>query len=339
MRNVSRRDVLKVGAGAAAGTLLPAGIMASQPTTIRVGGNTEPTMIGIAKGWFSDAGLKVEVTELPNILQYSNILASGSIDLFDGYLPATFWNMVQAGADYKIIAGSAMAVAAKDGKPARNARAYVARKDLFDNGSIKTVQDFKNRKIADFVPVPPKGKLSPFPVGHTIFGETFREIDWTYLPNETNIITALENKYVDGARLTTRSAKLAFEKGIAVEIAKETDYVPEIQVRLVVARGDFLAANKEAVTKYLKVRLRAQEFLAEIQGGKHKEEFLSIAQKHSKTPPAIALNLVEELEFTDRISATDLQNQQAHFVKVGIQKQVIPLEKVVESSLLAAAKK
>jgi ABC-type nitrate/sulfonate/bicarbonate transport system substrate-binding protein len=339
MPNLNRRNALTLGAGALVGTLLPVNTMASQPIKIRVGGNTEPTMIGIAKGWFSEAGLQVEVTELPNILQYSNILASGSIDLFDGYLPATFWNMVLAGADYKIIAGSAMAVAAKDGKPARNARAYVARKDLFDKGEVKTVKDFKNRKIADFVPVPPKGKISPFPVGHAIFGETYREIDWTYLPNETNIIAALENKYVDGARLTTRAAKVALEKGIAVEIAKETDYVPEIQVRLVVARGDFIAANRDAVIRYLKVRLKAQEYIAQLQGGKHKEEFLSIAEKTSKTPPNIALDLVEELEFTDRISVKDLQDQQIHFVKVGIQKAVIPLDKVLDSSLLAGAKK
>lgn len=338
MSNFNRRNVIKLGAGVAAGALLPT-VAKSQATRIRVGGNTEPTMIGIAKGWFADAGLQIEVTELPNILQYSNILSAGSIDLFDGYLPATFWNMVLAGADYKIIAGSAMAVAAKDGKPARNARAYVARKDLFDKGEVKTVQDFKNRKIADFVPVPPKGKISPFPVGHVVFGETFREIDWIYLPNEANIIAALENKFVDGARFTSRAAKVALEKGIAVEIAKETDYVPEIQVRLVVARGDFVAANRDAVIKYLKVRLRAQEYIAEVQDGKHKGEFLSIAEKTSKTPPAIAFDLVQELEFTDRISVKDLQDQQAHFVKVGIQKEVVPLEKVLDASLLAAAKK
>jgi len=306
--------------------------------TIRVGGMTEPVMVAVGKGWFKDAGLNVEVTELPNILQYSNLLASNSIDVMDGYLPATFWNMVLAGAKFRIISGSALAVAEKNGEPARNPRAYVVRKDLHDSGAMRQVGDFVGHKIADFVPVPAKGKLSPFPVGDKIFGEAYRDVDWIYLPNESSIVSALEARHVDGARLTTRWAKIAIDKGVAVTVAKETDFVPEIQVRLVVAREDFLKANADAVAKFLKVRLRAQGYVREVQAGKHADEFKALAAKNGQTPPDVALELVQELKFTEQIADRDLRDQQQHFINVGIQKSVVPLEEVVDLSYLERAK-
>ncbi len=41
-------------------------------------------------------------------MQDPNMLASNSIDMFDSYVPANLWNMIGAGANFKIIAGSAL---------------------------------------------------------------------------------------------------------------------------------------------------------------------------------------------------------------------------------------
>jgi ABC-type nitrate/sulfonate/bicarbonate transport system substrate-binding protein len=311
---------------------------ASAQTKIRVGGLTETVLIGIGKGWFREAGLDVEVTELPNILQYSNILASKSIDVMDAYLPPSFWNMVDSGAGFKIIGGSAVMVAAGNGEPARNPRMYLARRDLYDAGVIRNVHDFSNRKIADFVPVPPKGRLSPFPIGDKIFGKRYAEVDWIYMPSETNILAALEGKHVDGARLTSRWAKIAINKGYAVEIAKETDFVPLAQVRVVVTRSDFAQANPEALSRFMAIRLKAQKYAAEVQKGHHQPEFRAIVVRHSKVPPDIALELIEELRFTEELAIQDMMDTQAHFVKAGLQQRVIPLQDVVDLTFIDRAK-
>lgn len=323
---------------AAALCLAPLTAAVSAQTTVRVGGNTEPIIVAQAKGWFDEAGLKVEVTDVANFMQYPNMLASGSIDVLDGYLPANFWNMVQAGAGFKIIAGSAMAVAARNGEPARNIRGYVVRKDLYDSGQITKIKDLSGRRLADFAPVPPKGKISPFPIGHIVFGDVFKEIDWVRM-QETDILAALSAKTIDGARMRTRFVKIAVDKGLAVELAKETDYVSPIQVRVLVVRDEFLRQHPDAAAKFLRAYLKAQSYVREVQRGQHKDDYLQAIKAHSNIPPEIALELVQELAFTADLAKDDIQRTQEHFVMVGAQKEVVPLEKVYEPKLLEAARK
>jgi NitT/TauT family transport system substrate-binding protein len=318
--------------------LLTATASAIAADRIRVGGLTDTMLVGIGKGWFEEAGLKVEITDLPNVLQYPNLLASDSIDVMDGFLAATFWNMIDAGAKFKIIGGSAVMVAAQNGEPARNPRAYLARKDLYEKGEIRSVDDFVDRKIADFVPVPAKGKSSPFLIAHKIFGEKYKQIDWIFIPNESNILAALETGEIAGARMTTRWGKIAVARGLAVEVAKETDYVPLAQVRVVVAREDFARENPDVLARFMRVRLRAQRYLAEVQKGKHDDEYKAMAAKHSRFPPDIALQLAQELKFTEELAEKDMMEQQQHFVSQGIQKRVVPLAEVVDRRYLKTAK-
>lgn len=306
--------------------------------TIRIGGMTEPLIVAQAKGWFREAGLKVEVVDVKNFMQYPSMLASNSIDMLDGYIPANLWNMIDAGADFKIIAGSALAVAERNGKPARNIRGYVVRKDLFDDGQVKKIADLKGRRMADFAPVPPKGQISPFPIGHKVFGDTYKDIDWIRM-SESDALNALASKTIDGARLRTRWVKLAVQKGLGVELAKETDYVPLIQVRAIVARNDFLNAHKEAIASFLKVYLRAQAYATEVQDGKHRDEYLAAVKAHSDIPPDTALDLIQESEFSLDLAIDDLKATQDHFVMVGAQKAIVPLNRVIDSSYLDAARK
>lgn len=307
-------------------------------TTIRVGGATEPIVIAQGLGWFKQEGLNVEVIDVKNFMQYPNMLASKSIDILDGYIPANLWNMIESGADFRIIAGSALAVTAKNGKPARNIRGYVVRKDLYDSKAITKIADFAGKRLADFAPVPPKGNISPFPIGHKVFGDVYKEVDWVRM-SESDIMTALASKTIDGARMRSRWVKIAIEKGLAVELVRETDYVPQIQVRALVGRDEFLRQNKEAVVKFLKVYLRALDYATEVQAGKHKQEYLTAVKAHSDIPQDVALDLIQETEFTSELAMADLQTTQEHFVMVGAQKAVVPLNKVIDLSYLNAAKK
>lgn len=337
MRRSFNSFVRKIAAAITALTLV-GGAASAAEQTIRIGGLTEPLIIAQAKGWFRDAGLKVEVVDVKNFMQYPSMLASNSIDMLDGYIPANLWNMIDAGADFKIIAGSALAVAERNGKPARNIRGYVVRKDLFDDGQVKKIADLKGRRMADFAPVPPKGQISPFPIGHKVFGDTYKDIDWIRM-SESDALNALAAKTVDGARMRTRWVKLAVQKGLGVELAKETDYVPLIQVRAIVARNDFLNAHKEAIISFLKVYLRAQAYATEVQGGKHRDEYLAAVKAHSDIPPDTALDLIQESEFSPELAIDDLKATQDHFVMVGAQKAVVPLNRVIDSSYLDAARK
>lgn len=329
------RELFVVGLAALAAFVSAAPAGAQE---IRVGGRTEPIVIGMAKGWFKEAGVSVKVVEIPNFMQYPNLLASNSIDLLDGYVPANLWNMLASGAQFKIVSGSALAVAAKNGQPARNARAYVVRKDLWDSGAVRKIADLKGRKVADFAPVPPKGQLSPFPIGHKVFGEVFKEVNWVRVPNETDMMVALDKKDLDGARMRTRFARIAINKGLVVELVKETDIVPRIQVRAIVARTDFAKQNADLLVRFLRVYLRGQAYAREVQKGAHAEEYRLAMKEHGSIPPEIALEVVQEQEFTEDLAMDDLLDTQKHFVMVGAQSKVVPLEQTVDLRYLQQAK-
>lgn len=335
-----RARSIALGLGALAAALL-AGHDApdAAATKIRVGGRTEPMIIAQGKGWFEQEGLQVEVVDVRNFMQYPNLLASNSIDILDGYLPPNFWNMVVEGADFRIISGSSLAVAAQGGEPARNVRGYVVRKDLFDGGAVKAVKDLEGRKVADFSPVPPKGQISPFPIGHKVFGESFRRINWIRIADESEILKALERKDIEAARMRTRWVKLAVKQGLAVELARETDYVPKIQVRALAAREAFLKGNREAVVKFLRVFLRAQQYAREVQKGRHTDEYLAYVRKLSDIPPDLALDLIQEMAFTEELATEDLTDTQNHFVMVKSQQRVVPLSTIVDPGYLAEARK
>lgn len=315
------------------------GVIGAAAVKIRVGGRTESMIIGQGKGWFEQEGLQVEVIDVRNFMQYPNLLASNGIDILDGYLPPNFWNMIVEGADFRIVAGSTLAVAAHGGEPARNVRGYVVRKDLFDSGAVKTVKDLEGRKVADFSPVPPKGQISPFPIGHKVFGDSFRRINWIRIADESEILKALDRKDIEAARMRTRWVKLAVKQGLAVELARETDYVPKIQVRALAAREAFLKANREAVVKFLRVFLRAQQYAREVQKGQHTDEYLGYVRKLSDIPPELALELIQEMAFTEELATEDLTDTQNHFVMVKSQQRVIPLPGILDTSYLAEAKK
>jgi ABC-type nitrate/sulfonate/bicarbonate transport system substrate-binding protein len=157
--------------------------------------------------------------------------------------------------------------------------------------------------------------------------------------SESDALNALAAKTIDGARMRTRWVKLAVQKGLGVELAKETDYVPLIQVRALIARNDFLKAHKDAMIAFLKVYLRAQAYAAEIQTGKHEDEYLAAVKAYSDIPPEAALDLIQETEFSPDLALDDLKTTQEHFVMVGAQKAAVPLDRVIDPTYLDAARK
>lgn len=310
---------------------------ASGTFNLIVGGKSAPIVSAFGKGWFRDEGLEIKLVEIADFMKYPAVLLSGDIHLFDGYLTAGFWNMIDGGADFKIVSGGSLAVAESAGEPARNIRGYIIRKDLVDNGTIKSIQDLKGRKVADFAPVA-KGGISPFPAAHKIFGKLYGEINWVHLPKDSDIMNALEQKLVDAGRLRAPWFQYAVKKGIGEELFKETDFMPKMQVTTIVTTERFLKVNPEVMFKFLKAYLKGLKYCEEVQKGKNIEEFKEFIKKYTDVPSNIAVDLIQARKWTDEIAVDDLTYTQEHFVAVGTQKKFIPLEKVLDLIYLKKAK-
>ena len=314
-------------------------VAAEQKTKLVVGGRSATLVAGLGKGWFQDEGLEIEIVYLRNFMQYPSMLAAGKIDILDGYLPMNFWNMIDEGADFKIISGGAQCVAAEGNEPARNIRGFVVRKDLYDKGEIKEIKDLVGKKVATFAPAPRKGAVSPFPVAHKVFGKLYGEIGWIRIPKPLDSLAALEKGDVVAARLRAPWFNLAVKKGIAVELFKETDYFPKMQVTAIAMREKFLEKNREVVIKFLRAYLKALKYVNEVQRGLHQDEYKAFNNKYTDIPEKVALELIQAYKYTDEIDRNDLTIMQDHFVMTGSQKRFIPLDQAIDLSYLNEAKK
>ena len=314
-------------------------VAAEDKTKLIVGGRSATLVAGLGKGWFQDEGLEIEIVYLRNFMQYPSMLAAGKIDILDGYLPMNFWNMIDEGADFKIISGGAQCVAAEGNEPARNIRGFVVRKDLYDKGEIREIKDLVGKKVATFAPAPRKGAVSPFPVAHKVFGKLYGEIGWIRIPKPLDSLAALEKGDVDAARLRAPWFNLAVQKGIAVELFKETDYFPKMQVTAIAIREKFLEKNREVVIKFLRAYLKALKYVNEVQRGLHQDEYKAFNNKYTDIPEKVALELIQAYKYTDEIDRNDLTIMQDHFVMTGSQKRFIPLDQAIDLSYLNEAKK
>jgi len=311
---------------------------AKEKKRIIVGGLSAPLIAGMGKGWFGEE-LEVELIRIPNFMHYPPMLAAGKIHIMESYPAMNLWKMIHEGADFKIISGGGQCSAAEGNEPARNIRGFVVRKDLYDKGEIREIKDLRGKKVADFAPAPRKGAISPFPIGHRIFGKTYGEIEWIHIPRDLDCLLALEKKDVVAARMRTTYTNMAVRKGIGVELFKETDFFPKFQGSIIVAKEKFLKENHETAVIFLRAYQKALKFVREAQQGQHTKEYEMINKQLKYVPEEVAFDLLEAYKYTDEIDRNDLTLMQNHFVMTGSQVKFIPLDQVIDLKYLNEAKK
>jgi NitT/TauT family transport system substrate-binding protein len=99
-----------------------------------------PLYVAIENGYFSEQGLKVELTQVQAGQDAIALAGQGQLDVVVAGLSAATFNAVNRGIDIKVVAS--MAYQPKTGTPT----ALMLRKSLTD--SIKTLPDLKGKKVA-----------------------------------------------------------------------------------------------------------------------------------------------------------------------------------------------
>src|SRR5579872_6879907 len=153
---------------------------------------TAPAMIAADKGYFRQLGLAPENMEFRGSADAVSALATGALDVDLGGVTAGFFNAVARGLDARIVAPLSIQPAAPGTTP------LVARKDLWDQGLIRSAADLKGRKVA--VNAPGNGveyKLTVILQGAQL---TLKDVDLTRI-GFPEMMVALRNGAIDAAVL------------------------------------------------------------------------------------------------------------------------------------------
>lgn len=286
-----------------------------------------PMFIAQDKGYFTQAGVEVEMATLWVASELIAAMAAGELDgSAGGFGPAQMNAVNQGILDVRLIAPL------HSEKPPV-ATPLVVRKVLWDDGSVRSVADLKGRKVA----INSKGSAVEywFYAALATGGLTPDDVDMVVLPFADAII-AMENGAIDGALIGEPDVTRAELDGTIVRLAE--DFVDDIQVTAVYFKTAFLNENRAAMERFLAAYLRGAR---DLEGaGYRAPENVAILAKYTRTPAdLIAVARTPYHDPDGRVHVEDFQQLQDFFVQQGVVRTPIDINAVVDPSYAEAARR
>jgi NitT/TauT family transport system substrate-binding protein len=322
--------VLLLTTVAPASTFAPAA-SAQTPLTVRMGVLpifiSAPMFIAQEKGYFAQAGVDVQTQALWVASDLITAFVSGDVDgAAGGFGPAQMNAVNQGVLDVKLIAPL------HSEKPPV-ATPLVVRRQLWDDGAVRSVADLKGRRVA----INSKGSAVEywFYAALAQGGLTPDDVDVVVLPFQ-DAIAGMANGALDGALIGEPDVTRAERDGIVVRLTE--DFVDDIQVTAVYFKTAFLNENRAAIERFLAAYLQGARDL-EGQGYRDPAN-VAILAKYTGAPADVLA--VARTPFHDpdgRVHVEDFQKLQDFFVLQGVVPTPIDINAVVDPTVAEAARK
>lgn len=247
-----KRSVL-IGLMALAASCLGTAASAQEVVKVGVNGVVSDAAFFIAqkKGYFEKQGIKVEFVHFDSGPQMVAPLGTGQIDVAAGASSAGLFNAVARGIGLKVVADKGSAPVGYSYVP------VIVRKDLIDEGKVKTFADLKGLKVAE------AGKGgTPGPILNEALkkgGLKYDDVQHVYNLGYPQQVVALSNKAIDAAVTAEPLATLAIKKGYAVRLSGP-DLYPNQQIAVLLYGDHFIKGRNELATKFMVAYLQGVRF-------------------------------------------------------------------------------
>lgn len=171
-----------------------------------------PLFVAQEKGYFKDAGLKVNLEKVKSGQDAIPLAARGQLDTVLAGFSAGMFSAINSGLDVKVVGSMGVAGGDKERPPS----ALLVRKELIDNGTFKSLADLKGRKIGA---LGGKGATSAFYVGQALdeVGLSINDVQFVQMSNP-DIPTALKTGGVDAAFASAPFWEMAVADGSAEKV-------------------------------------------------------------------------------------------------------------------------
>ena len=251
--------------------------VSGKPTVVRTGYVpvliSAPYYIAMEKGYFKELGLDVQMEPLQGGSDAVIQLSSGSFDVAAGGAGVGFWNAVDRGVKFVV-------VAPLHTETSHQATPMVTSKANFDNGRVKKVADLKGKKVA----VNAKGSATDFWLDAALKtgGLTIKDVDYQVVAF-ADVAAALTNGAIDAAMLGEPLVTQAEDKGLITRIAD--NFIPDFQVTSVYYNQDFAKNHPDAARNFLIAFLKG---CRDLQGNGWKDDTnAKMIEKYTKVPAEV----------------------------------------------------
>lgn len=296
---VSRREIVRGLAAAAALAAAGAPAMAQAPTKLRVGvlrlSSSGPVFIAQERGYFREAGIDIDFKYFDAAQPIAVAIASGDLDVGVTALTAGLFNLANKGA-IRVVAGQSREAA---GFPLIG---YLATKAAYEAG-LKTPKDLAGRTIG----MTQVGSSFHYSMGLLArkYGFDLSKTRLVPLQSMSNVASAVKGGRVDAALLPATAAQPLIDSGDAKLLGWVGDETPW-QLGGVFAGPSFIEKNREAMVRFLAAYQKGARDYHDILLKPQKEgvtplddatrPVLAMIAKHVEQPPekvAVGLAYVE----------------------------------------------
>jgi len=236
-----------VSAAAVAAALFAAtGAGAQEIAVGTIGASSDsPFFIADKRGYFKDEGLTVKFIRFDSAAKAMAPLGTGELLVASGATSAALYNAVKRGVPLKIVADKAK------NPPGFGFESLLVRKDL--EGKIKTLADFKGRKIA----ISAAGNSEDFLVDYALHkaGMTIHDVEPVYLGFPQHI-AAFTNGGIDVSLTVEPSISSILKAEKAVRFLGVDEFYPQFETAVVFYSEKFIKERPEDAKKFMRAFLR-----------------------------------------------------------------------------------
>jgi NitT/TauT family transport system substrate-binding protein len=312
----------------------------AEPVLLAVGVNSStsdaPIYIADKKGYFSDEGLGVTLTNFRSAADMVAPLGTGELDAGAGSASAGLYNAVLRGVRIKIVADKASS------PPGYGGTKIILRKDIVESGRYKELKDLKGLKFA--MNAPGVSNTATLNVLLKSAGLKYSDVETVDLPFPDHV-AALKNKAVDAAASVEPAPTIAIKNGYAVLLKSDDEIIPYHQIAVLLYSEKF-AGRPDVARRFMRAYLRAVRFyngaLADgHMAGSNADEVISILA--ASTPikdPAVYKSITPTGMNPDgHVNVQSLTDDLHFYAGQGLIAGDVKLDQLVDQSFVDAAVK
>ncbi|HEY1503974.1 MAG TPA: ABC transporter substrate-binding protein [Stellaceae bacterium] len=228
--------------------LAPAARAEDETVTIQLVKSTgqSPFYIAMGKGYFAKEGLKIDSGNVRSALDAIGPMATGRLDAAMGAATAGFFNAAHQGFDLRIAAAMGLQGPLMATQP-------LARKELWDNGTIKSAKDLKGRKVAINAP----GDITEYFLTKML--EKYRmepkDVDLTQMEFALQLV-AFRNAAIDAGFLPEPLATTAKSQGQAALIESESSIGEGVPTTFLFLATKFMKDRPKVAEAFMRALIR-----------------------------------------------------------------------------------
>jgi NitT/TauT family transport system substrate-binding protein len=315
----------------AAGFVLPGGAAAQELAVGTIGASSDsPFFIADKRGYFKEEGLTVKFIRFDSAAKAMAPLGTGELAVASGATSAALYNAVKRGVPLRIVADKAK------NPPGYGFEALMVRKDLHDDGKIKTLADFKGRKIAISAP----GNSEDFLVDHAMrkAGMTIKDLESVYLGFPQHI-AAFTNGGIDLSLSVEPSISSIEKADKAVRFLGVDEFYPNFETAVVFYSEKFIKERPEDARKFMRAFLRgARDYNDALNGDRltapAAEQVIPILTEYSfiKNPAVYSAMRSHYVDPNGELNVTSLKDVWQFFTDAKLIDGSVTVDQVVDPS-------